>query len=147
MDRYEQALENIGITFEVITHPKFTDPVATMEYLDITDVDTLPTLIMKAGEEFVVVLRRGDKRLDFKKLRQNINKRIRMATQEEFKELTGLQVGTARVYCPDLATYIDPSVFEKEHLFGGSGSFERTIRYDTASLHKISGLRIVDICL
>jgi Cys-tRNA(Pro)/Cys-tRNA(Cys) deacylase len=144
--KYSEALTELNIEHEIVEHSdlKAVSDVATV--LGITMADTLPTMIMKAGEDFIAIIRRGDTRLDFKKVKQIISKNIRMATPEEFTNVTGLPLGTARVYNPGLKTYIDEKVFEKEYLVGGSGSFTRSIRYKAEDLKNIPGVKVVSIC-
>jgi prolyl-tRNA editing enzyme YbaK/EbsC (Cys-tRNA(Pro) deacylase) len=142
---YSQQLTDLGVENEIVEHPDLKAVPEVAAYLGITVADTLPTMIMKAGDEFVVIIRRGDTRLDFKKVKQTISKNIHMATPEEFTELTKLPLGTARVYNPGLKTYVDKNVFEKDHLVGGSGSFTCSIRYKTEDLKKLPDVQIVDV--
>ena len=72
-------------------------------------------------------------------------KDLRMATSEEFTKLTGLSVGTARVYIPGVQTVLDTKVFEKEYATGGSGHFDCSIRVKTADLRKLPGSAVVDM--
>lgn len=89
---------------------------------------------------------RGDIRADFKKIKKTFGiKNLRMATPEEFTELTGLPVGTARVYNPGMRTILATQVFEKEYLTGGSGRFDCSIKVRTSDLRKIPDGAVADI--
>lgn len=145
VEQYSQELFTLGIEHEIVEHPALMEIPELVEYLGITLADTIPTMIMKAGDSFVAIIRRGDCRLDFKKVKKSINRRIRMATPQEFTDYTGLPLGAARVYIPDLPTYIDEKVFEQAYLLGGSGNFTSSIRYKTGDLKKLSIVEIVDV--
>jgi len=144
--QYSEDLIALGVENEIVEHPDLRAVSDVAAALGITMADTLPTMIMKAGDDFVAIIRRGDTRLDFKKVKLTISKNIRMATPEEFANLTGLPLGTARVYNPGLKTYIDEKVFGKEYLMGGSGSFTCSIRYKTQDLKSIPRVETVSIC-
>jgi prolyl-tRNA editing enzyme YbaK/EbsC (Cys-tRNA(Pro) deacylase) len=102
-------------------------------------------MIMKAGDKFVVVIRRCDFRVDSKKLKKLVGNKLRIATPEEFTELIAVPVGAAKAYNPSFDTYLDVKLFEKEYLTGGSGSFTTSIRYKSEDLKKIPGSKVVDI--
>ena len=133
---YTVALCTLGIYCETIDHPSFSAIKDIIDYLHITLSETLPTLVLKADDSYLVVLIRGDCKIDFKKIKEKFNiKELRMATPDEFKQLTGLPLGAARVYIPKAdKTIIDKKVFEKEYLFGGSGNFTCTVKYRTSDL-------------
>jgi len=103
---------------------------------------------MKAGEQFVAIIKRGDTKLDNERAKKYLGiTSLRMATEEEFAEITGVPSGAASVYIPNLPTYIDKKLFEKEYINAGSGSLLVTIRYKTDDLRKIPGIKIVDFTI
>ncbi len=143
---YCKALSALGIEYKILEHPEMKTPAEVENYFGLTPGEGIPTMIMKTENEFIAVLLREDCRMDFSKIKKAVGaKDIRMATREEFTELTGLTPGAARVYNPGLRTFIDKHVFEKENLYGGSGSFTCTLQYKTADLIKIPNSIVVDI--
>lgn len=145
VEKYSQSLEKLGIDHEIVEHPESGIILEVVKFLDLTLAETLPTMIMKTGNEFIALIRRGDCRLDFKKIKQLVGKSVRMAAPEEFTSLTNLPLGAARVYNPGLKTYIDEKVFTKEELTGGSGAFNCSIRYKTETLKHLPDSQIVSI--
>lgn len=144
---YSNMLKTLSIAHEILEHPELKTPPQVCAYFGITLADGLSTMIMKTADEFVAVIRRDDCRIDFKKVKQAISKNIRMASPEEFTNVTGLPVGAARVYNPGMSTFVDQKVFEKEYLIGGSGSFTCSIKYNTHDLRNIPGAKIIDITI
>lgn len=143
---YLKALTDLGINAEIIEHPALRAVIDVQNYLNLTVADALPTLIMKADGQDLAVVIRGDFRADFKKIKKDFKiKDLRLATPEEFTSLTGLPLGAARVYTPNIRTIIDNKVFEKEYLVGGSGSFTSSVKYRTADLTKIPNCVTADV--
>jgi len=68
--KYSKTLSEIGINNEIVEHPDLKTPPEVQEYLGLTLADGLSTMIMKAGDKFVVVIRRCDTRIDSKKLKK-----------------------------------------------------------------------------
>ncbi len=143
--QYGQALTEMGIDHTIVEHPELKTPPEVQEYLGLTLADGLATMIMKAGDKFVVVIRRCDCRIDSKKLKALVGKKVRIATPEEFTEHTGMPLGAARAFTPGLPTYLDEKLFAKEYLTGGSGSFTCSIRYRSEDLKKMPGSEVVTI--
>lgn len=145
VEEYSQTLTDMGINHKIAEHPDLRTPPEVQESLGLTLADGLATMIMKAGDKFVVVIRRCDCRLDSKKLKKLLGNKLRIANPEEFAEITGMPLGAARVINPGLATYLDEKLFEKEYLTSGSGSFTCSIRVKSEDLKKIPGSQVVDI--
>lgn len=144
--KYTEQLDNLGISYKIVEHPEIKTVDEILSYFGLNYDDGTSTLIMKADNRLIVLLRRDDCKLDFKKVKQIVKvNRLRLATKEEFVELTGLEPGAARPYLPGIETYIDKKVLEKEIVQAGSGSFTCSIRYKTKDLIKIPGSKIVDI--
>src|SRR3989344_6386392 len=146
INKYSDGLKNLGIDHKMLEHPELKEAVGVQAYLGDTLAGSAQTLIMKAGGQFVAIIKRGDIRLDSKKIKKELGvSSLRMATDAEFGELTGLPVGAARVYNPGVPTLLDKSLFEKEYLNGGSGSFTVTIKYKTEDLKKITNSKVVSL--
>src|SRR3990167_4914591 len=136
---YENKLKELGISYVKAEHPDLRTPAEVQNYLGLTLADGLSTMIMKADDDFVAIIRRDDYRLNFGKLRKAFkSKNVRMANNEEFVEVTGMPIGAARVYNPNIKTYLDSKLFEKELLTGGTGIFTCSFRYKSEDLKKIA---------
>lgn len=143
--KYSEELRKLGIEHKILEHPQLVSVEAVQKYLGYGMDDSAATLVMKADDKFVAIIRRGDTKLDGNKLKKYLGiKSYRMATEEEFTELTGVPSGAASVYIPNLPTYIDKKIFEKEYINAGSGSLLYTFRYKTEDLKKIPGIKFVD---
>ncbi len=146
VQKYSEELKKLGIEHRVMEHPDMVEAEKVQAYLNDDLSGSCPTLIFKAGDNFVALVKRGDVRLDNGKMKKALGvTNLRMANKEEFENLTGVPVGAARVFNSGLKTYLDKSIFEKEYLNGGTGSFEVTFKYKTADLKKIPGAAVVEV--
>src|SRR6188474_693580 len=91
------ALEEMNIPHQVFRHEK---PVMSFEQA-AAERNQRPEQIVRSilfqirPGEFVLVLVAGREQVDWRKLRQLVRRsRIRMATEEEVREVTGYRIGT-----------------------------------------------------
>ncbi len=144
---YCNELTKLGIENRILEHPTLKAKIDVLNYLQLDASDCVPTLIMKADNKFIAVVIRGDCKIDFKKVKKEFGiENLRMATPDEFTNLTHLPIGAARIYTPEVnMTIIDNKVFEKDFLAGGSGSFTYSINYKTSDLRKLPKSVTADI--
>jgi tryptophanyl-tRNA synthetase len=143
---YSEELLRLGIEHQAREHESLVKAADVQKALGDDLSGSMPTLIMKAGDRFVAVVKRDNTKLDSGKLKKALGvSNLRMATAEEFEQVTGVSAGAARVYTPGLPTYLDKAIFEKEYLNGGTGSFSVTFKYKTEDLKKIPGAEIIDV--
>jgi len=144
--KYSEQLKSLGIEHTILEHPELIEVVDVQKYLNSSLPDAGATIIMKADDAFVAIMRRGDSRLDFKKIKKILNVgNLRVATNEEFSAITKVPPGAAHVYYPELRTLIDTKIFEKEFINAGSGSLACTFRYKTSDLRKLPTVDVTDI--
>jgi len=143
--KYSQELERLGIEHKVLEHPQLISIEAVQKYLGYGMDDAGSTLILKTADRFIGIMRRGDTKIDSEKVKNFLGvSEIRMATDEEFEEVTKSPIGAGPVYMSGVTLYIDKKIFEKEYINAGSGSLLYTVKYKTRDLEKIPGSTIVD---
>src|SRR3989338_3432096 len=144
--KYLQELDKLGIGYQILEHPQLVSVEKVQEYLGFEMSDAAATLLMKADDKFVAIIKRGDTKLDSAKVKKYLGvTSLRMANEKEFSEITGVPSGAATVYLKDIPTYLDKKVLEKEYINAGSGSLLVTLSYKTADFQKIPGIKIVDL--
>lgn len=144
---YSETLKLLGIGHKILEHPASKSIDDVVSSLGLTRSDSAATLVMKAGDEFVSIIRRDDCRLDNKKIKKLLNtNNLRIATDEEFIKITGLEVGAMTYYNAGISkVFIDQKILEKEYIVGGSGSFNYSISYFTGDLNKIPNSVFTDL--
>lgn len=106
------------------------------------------TLSLRFGDQVVLVVARGDARLDNKKLKDAFGARARMLGPEEVVELTGHPVGGV---CPfglakPLPVYCDISLKAFDEVVPAAGSVNSSVRINTLRMAEIVNARWVDVC-
>lgn len=136
-------LKENNIAYNLLEH----EPVYTCEAAAALACHSLDSgiksiiMMMKPSREFFLLCLPGSKRVDSKKvLKATGAKKIRFATPDEVKVLTGLDIGCC---CPfgyekDFKKYYDKELFMQDYLFFNPGSHRRTIKIKSSDLKKIT---------
>jgi Cys-tRNA(Pro) deacylase len=133
------ALENLNIPHQVFKHET---PVTSFEQA-ASDRNQRPEQIVRSilfqirPDEFLMVLMAGRDQIDWRKLRQLVNRsRVRMATEDEVLEMTGYRVGTVSPFGlrKPVKIVIDASVLKEEEVSIGSGVRNMAIILKSADL-------------
>ena len=107
------------------------------------------TLSFKAGEDVLLVVTAGDRKIDNKKYREQFGCKAKMLKFEEVEELTGHAVGGV---CPfavkdGVRVYLDESLKRFETVFPAAGSSNSMIELTIPELERYSNsLAWVDVC-
>ncbi|KKP67529.1 MAG: Tryptophanyl-tRNA synthetase [Candidatus Roizmanbacteria bacterium GW2011_GWA2_35_19] len=143
---YSKKMTELGIKNKILEHDSLVEAADVVAQLGYTLNDSVATLIMKADKNYIAVLRRDVTKISFKKIKKLLGiSELQIATPEEFNQVTGLEIGTARFYVENVKTYIDKKVFEKKTILGGTGSLSTTFRCLSKDLKKLPNIQIVDI--
>ncbi len=146
--QYSETLKKLEIDNKILEHPASKSIDEVIISLGKTRSDSAATLVMKAGNEFVSILRRDDCKLNTKRVKKLLGvDDLRIATDEEFTKITGLTPGAATYYNQKISkVFIDKKILEKDYIVGGSGGFDCSISHRTKDLLKIPGSQVVDVC-
>jgi Cys-tRNA(Pro) deacylase len=120
------ALDQLGILHRVFRHEK---PVTSFEEA-ASARNQRPEQIVRSilfqvrPGEYVMVLMAGRDQVDWRKLRQLVNRsRVRTATEDEVLEVTGYRIGTVSPFGVknQVRVLLDASVLREEEISIGSG--------------------------
>lgn len=106
------------------------------------------TLSLRFGDEVVLVVARGDARLDNRKLKAHFGAKARMPGAEEVAALTGHPVGGV---CPfglatPLPVFCDVSLRAFDEVVPAAGSIHSAVRINTLRMAEIVGATWIDVC-
>jgi tryptophanyl-tRNA synthetase len=145
---YSDQLKKLGIRHTIVEHPMLVTVEDVLKYFKMSYNQGSSSMLLKSDNCYVVAVRRDDCKLDLKKIKKVLKSdSLRIATKEEFTEVTHLPVGAARSYIPGIMSLIDQKVMEIPEIQSGTGSFTSSIRYRTEDLVKIPQSQLVDIAL
>ncbi|MFX0093692.1 MAG: aminoacyl-tRNA deacylase [Candidatus Hodarchaeota archaeon] len=142
--RIIQKLEEAQVKYTLYEH----EPVYTCEQAaqvrGISSAEGIKCLLMKAGDHFVLVLTRGDRRLKFRKVIQlEKTKKIRLANAEEILEVAECEVGCVHPFV-DVKTYVDRILAETPNIEFNPARHDQSIRIKTQDLLSLLKDPIID---
>jgi Ala-tRNA(Pro) deacylase len=147
-DRIHEKLTAAGITFSVLRHA----PVYTSEEAAAIRGVALSTgakaLIVKAGEQFVLLVLPADRKLDSKKARTALGvKAMRFASREEVEQLTGLQPGSIPPFGSlfGLPTRCDPALRLNEQINFNAGDHTISVSMTCADYLAVEQPALVEL--
>lgn len=107
------------------------------------------TLSLKVKNEVVLIVAKGDSRLDNKKLKAVLGAKARMLSCDEVVTWTGHPVGGV---CPfglenPLTVYCDISLKQYEEVLPAAGAIHSAVRMTPQRLAELTAAKWVDVCL
>ena len=123
-------------------------PVKTVEQAvkatDLKPKQIIKSLLFISEEEPVLVIVDGESRVDLNKLAKIFGK-VRLATPEEVKQITGFEVGAVPPVGVEAKTIVDPKVLENKFVIGGGGRMDRLSKLSPEKIVEYQKAIIVDV--
>lgn len=136
-----KLLEVAQVNYQTINH----EPVFTSEQAEAISGLSLSqgakTLLLSAGDIFVLAVLPGDKRIDTKKLARYLGvKKVRFATEAEIEQVMNCKVGACYPFGSFINTRIivDPTLAREEKIAFNPGKNEQTIIMDCADYLRVA---------
>lgn len=106
------------------------------------------TLAFKLKEKDILVVTRGDARIDNKKFRSFFKTKAKMLDLNEVEEITGHPVGGV---CPfglknPLEVYVDVSIKDFYFVYPAAGSRTTALKISPESIQELTNAEWVDVC-
>ncbi|MDR0770378.1 MAG: YbaK/EbsC family protein [Burkholderiales bacterium] len=106
------------------------------------------TLAFSTGQGAVLVVARGDARVDNKKMKATFGGKPKMLNGETVEKLTGHPVGGV---CPfglasEIPVYLDRTLNDFDEILPAAGGIHTAVRLTPARLAALTGDRWVDVC-
>ncbi|MBV7406769.1 YbaK/EbsC family protein [Enterobacter sp. ENT03] len=106
------------------------------------------TLSLKVKDEVILIVAKGDARLDNKKLKSTFGAKARMLSSDEVVLTTGHPVGGV---CPfgletPLAVYCDVSLKQYQEVLPAAGATHSAVRISPARMAQLTSATWVDVC-
>ena len=128
----------MGLTVDVL---EFDHGVETVEAASRESGEPMSrivkTLLLKAGDEYIVAVVRGDNIIDFDKLSRALGKPVTMAKAREVKQVLGIDVGAVTPLNDRVLSHkiiMDSSILENDYVLCGGGSRNTLIRINVKDL-------------
>ncbi len=92
----------------------------------------------------ILVIVDGKSKVDLNKLERMLGK-VRLATPEEVKQITGFEVGAVPPVGIKVKTIVDPTVLENEFVIGGGGRTDRLSELNPEKIVEYQRAEVVDV--
>jgi Cys-tRNA(Pro) deacylase len=141
--------EEKGLDYEVREMDEGTETVeAAARTLGVEPALIAKTLALKIKSRDILVVTKGDARIDNRKFKQRFQVKVRMMTADEVLEATGHPVGGV---CPfglrkKMDIYLDESLKQFEKVYPAAGSGNSCIEITPGALCRITNAHWVDVC-
>lgn len=114
----------------------------------VTPGQIAKTLSLKVKDEVVLIVTRGDARLDNRKLKAALGAKARMLSVDEVVNWTGHPVGGV---CPfglenPLTVYCDVSLRNFDEVLPAAGAIHSAVRISPQQIADLTAARWVDVC-
>ena len=106
------------------------------------------TLLLRVGNDYVVAVVRGDRRVDLDKASQILGSRTRLARPDEVRQVLGFEVGAVTPISPSIKRFrvvLDPAILGNEYIVCGGGALNRLYRVRVQDLLNYLKPQVVDI--
>ncbi len=115
----------------------------------VTPAQIAKTLSLRVGERALLVVTRGDARLDNKKAKAAFGGKARMLSAEEVLAVTGHPVGGVSPFglATPLSIYCDVSLKAFGEVVPSAGSTHSAVRINPIRMADLIGAEWVDVCL
>ncbi len=141
LEEIEEKINKCQINYEIIHHE-----VAIKSKQDAIGLfnieETAPTLILKTDLGFYTLIISGQReKIDFKALRGLLGcKKIEMAKREVIVEIFGVEAGQVPMIGLDLPCIIDKTLLNHNHIYGGTGNWNYTLKISPNDLIKANNV-------
>jgi prolyl-tRNA editing enzyme YbaK/EbsC (Cys-tRNA(Pro) deacylase) len=149
LDSVRDWLEEHAPDLQIIEVKETTATVETAaKALRVEPGRIAKTLAIRAGDHLVLLVARGDARLDNRKCKDEFGARPRMLGAEETLELTGHPVGGVNPFglARPLPVYLDVSLQRFDVVYPAGGSLNTSVEVPTDRLFDLVADRWVDLC-
>ena len=149
VDSVRAYFEEKGLPFEIREFDASTETVQlAAQALGVAPELIAKTLAYKVKDHGILVVTKGDARIDNKKFKHQFGVKAKMMSPEEVLEATGHQVGGV---CPfgltqEMDIYLDTSLKDFEKVYPAAGSRNSCIEITPDEFCQITGAQWVDVC-
>src|SRR5581483_8138333 len=130
--RLKEYLDGQHVHYEALPHPETHRAPELAATLHVSGKELAKVVIVKVNERFVMTVLPASWKVDVKRLKEVFGtKHVRLATEDEFKELfPDCQVGAMPPFgnLYGLDVYVDRSLTEDEEIFFEAGSYDTAIK-------------------
>ncbi|MDP6641849.1 MAG: YbaK/EbsC family protein [Candidatus Nanoarchaeia archaeon] len=144
--KVEEILKKHKIEYKIVKHDRQVIKSTDLENKNVKKEDVCKTIILKTRNgKYLAVCIKGEDRIDTKKVREIIEKKVDVASHESVEKSTGLKVGEICPLLINMPIIMDKKVFDKDKLHFGSGNLYHDLIINPKDLEKVIKFKICDV--
>src|SRR5690554_3685510 len=150
LESVKKHIENNSLNIDIyeLKESTATVPLAA-KALDVEEGMIAKSMAIRLKQEDIIILAKGDVRLDNKKFKSIFKEKARFISAEDIFEATGHPVGGV---CPfglskPLKIYLDESLKVYEYVYPAAGSPNACMKIDIDYLREVISGEWVDVCI
>ena len=148
-DDVKEQFQNEKLPLEVIEMDTSTATVElAAEALGVEPGRIAKTMAIQTKEENLLVLAKGDKRLDNKKFKKEFSSKGKFISMNDVEDITGHPIGGV---CPfglknNMDIYLDVSLKEYDYVYPAGGGPNTAVKIGVDYLEEVTKGKWVDVC-
>jgi Cys-tRNA(Pro) deacylase len=149
VEEVKKYFENNDLNYEIIEFEESTETVElASKALNVEPALIAKTLSFKLKDRNILIVTKGDAKVDNKKYKETFNIKAKMLKPEEVLLYTGYPVGGV---CPfglknDLDIYLDVSLKNFNYIYPAAGSKNSAVKLTPEELQEITNSEWIDVC-
>ena len=139
-NKIKSLLDQYNIDYKIKHHPPTRTSEESAKYRNESIKIGAKALVVKSKDKFYLAVLPADKKLDTKKLKKILkSKKLRFATEDELRNLTGLVPGSVPPFgdLMGINMIVDETQFEQEDIAFNAGSLEISIKMKSKDYKKL----------
>jgi prolyl-tRNA editing enzyme YbaK/EbsC (Cys-tRNA(Pro) deacylase) len=147
MPRVVNALRASRMPYELLAHEQLVRGAQDgASLLGLALYQTAPSLVLQTNKGPLVAIVPGDRRLSIKKLKKALRlKNASLAKSTVVEAVTGCQPGSVPIVNFDIPTVVDAGVLRQPWVYGGSGTWDHTLKMRPSDIVLLTDAKILDI--
>lgn len=141
-------LSNSGVEYQVVNHEHVHTSAEAAKVRGTSMSEGAKSLMLKSGDEFVMAIIPGDKKLDSRKLRTTMGvRKLKFSSPEEVVKIMGCKIGACYPFgnLISLKTYAEQTLSNNTWISYSPGVHDKSIRMKWVDYKKIVKPKVVDI--
>jgi Ala-tRNA(Pro) deacylase len=147
-----QALEEGGVEYERLPHPRTETAAAEAQALGISSDEVGKTIVLATPDGYVRAVLAASDRLDVRKVRELVGgakHQVRLASEADLaRDYADFELGAVPPFGGPARdpVLVDRRLAERESVVVEAGSHDESLRLRTADLVRITDAKVGDIC-
>ena len=149
LDATTGYLDEQGVAYEVVEHGERFTAAAEARAAGMEPQNAAKSLLLKDDEGYELVVIPASERLDLKKVRQALDRELRLATEQEMEaDFAQFELGALPPVGPMLPApeVVDRRLLEHDRVLCNAGDHRHSVLVDPRELIRVAGAQLADLC-